>query len=152
MFELVYQARGQPRLVHLQFGNMFQQLNVRTRPNTHNPIMFLHARIKQNCSPIEGCKKRGSGKWTVFWGRLLLCPQAWGPKAAPLFQEKPFVCEVFGQAIGFWRWSNFLHSQLAAGKRALHVNLDETGIRMHQVAGKGMLVYSAVVELSLKQL
>ena len=59
------------------------------------------------------------------------------PTNGASFAEKSLECEVFGQAIGFWRWSNFLHSQLAAGKKALHVNLDETGIRMHQVAGKG---------------
>ena len=53
---------------------------------------------------------------------------------------------MLGQAIGIWRWSNFLHSQLGAGKKALHVNMDETGIRMHQVAGKGMLVSAAVLE------
>ncbi len=76
----------------------------------------------------------------------MLFPKAWGPKAAPLFSKKSFFCEVFGQAIGFWRWSNFLHSHLAAGKQALHVNLDETGIRMHQVAGKGMLVHAAILE------
>ncbi len=59
------------------------------------------------------------------------------PKNGAPFSEKSLDCEVFGQAIGFWQWTNFLHSQLAAGKKALHVNLDETGIRMHQVAGKG---------------
>ena len=53
---------------------------------------------------------------------------------------------MFGQAIRLWRWSNFLHSHLAAGKQALHVNLDETGIRMHQVAVKGMLVNTAILE------
>jgi hypothetical protein len=68
------------------------------------------------------------------------------PKSGASFAEQSLVCEVFGQASGFWRWSNFLHSQLAAGKKALHVNLDETGIRMHQVAGKGMLVNAAILE------
>jgi hypothetical protein len=57
-----------------------------------------------------------------------------------------FLYQFFRQAIGFWRWSNFQHSQLAAGRKALHVNLDETGIRMHQVAGKGMLVNAAIAE------
>jgi len=76
----------------------------------------------------------------------MLFPKAWSPKTAPLFAEKSFFCEVFGQAIGFWRWGNFLHSHLAAGKQALHVNLDETGIRMHQVAVKGMLVNTAILE------
>ena len=80
-----------------------------------------------------------SGPPTVFsTGRV--------PKNGAPFSEKSLDCEVFGQAIGFWRWSNFLHSQLAAGKKALHVNLDETGIRMHQVAGKGMLVHAAILE------
>ena len=31
-------------------------------------------------------------------------------------------------------------------KKHLHVNLDETGIRLHQIAGKGMLVTAAVQE------
>jgi hypothetical protein len=69
-----------------------------------------------------------------------------GPKSGSPFSRKSLICEKFGQAIGVWRWSNFLHSQLAAGKKALHVNLDETGIRMHQVAGKGMLVNAAILE------
>ena len=82
---------------------------------------------------------RFSGPPTVFsTGRV--------PKNGAPFSEKSLDCEVFGQAIGFWRWSNFLHSQLAAGKKALHVNLDETGIRMHQIAGKGMLVHAAILE------
>ncbi len=68
------------------------------------------------------------------------------PKNGAPFSEKSLDCEVFGQAIGFWRWSNCLHSHLAAGKQALHVNLDKTGIRMHQVAVKGMLVNTAILE------
>ena len=101
---------------------------------------------KTKCSPIEWLEKRGSGIWTVFGVRLMLFPKAWSPTTAPLFAEKTFFCEVFGQAIRLWRWSNFLHSHLAAGKQALHVNLDETGIRMHQVAVKGMLVNTAILE------
>jgi hypothetical protein len=101
---------------------------------------------KKRCSPIEWLEKRGSGIWTVFGVRLMLFPKAWSPKTAPLFAEKICFCEVFGQAIRLWRWSNFLHSHLAAGKQALHVNLDETGIRMHQVAVKGMLVNTAILE------
>ncbi len=68
------------------------------------------------------------------------------PKNGAPFSEKLFNCEIFGQAIGFWQWSNFLHSHLAAGKQALHVNSDETGIRMHQGAVKGMLVNTAILE------
>jgi hypothetical protein len=98
------------------------------------------------CSPIEWLEKGGSGIWTVFGVRLMFFSKAWSPTTAPLFAEKSFFCEVFGQAIRLWRWSNFLHSHLAAGKQALHVNLDETGSRMHQVAVKGMLVNTAILE------
>jgi hypothetical protein len=132
--------------VQFKLGNTFQQLNARTRPNTHNPNIILHTGGQKESSPNEWLQKRGSGIWTLFWVRLMLFPKAWGPKAAPLFSKKSFFCEVFGQAIGFWRWSNFLHRHLAAGKQALHVNLDETGIRMHQVAVKGMLVNTAILE------
>jgi hypothetical protein len=58
---------------------------------------------------------------------------------------------MFGQAFRLWRWSTFLHSQPAAGK-ALHENLDETGIRMHQVARKDMLVNAAILEKQKNQL
>jgi hypothetical protein len=65
-----------------------------TTPSSHH---FAHQSWKKRCSPIEGWKKRGSGKWTVFWGRLWFCPQAWGPKAAPLFQKKHKKYKMFGQ-------------------------------------------------------
>jgi hypothetical protein len=81
-----------------------------------------------------------------FLGPLNAFSKRMVPKNGPSFCRKIIVCEVFGQAIGFWRWSNFLHSHLAAGKQALHVNLDKTGIRMHQVAVKGMLVNTAILE------
>ncbi len=39
-----------------------------------------------------------------------------------------------------------MRSQIASGTKALHANLDETGIRVHQVAVQGLLVGAAVQE------
>jgi hypothetical protein len=44
------------------------------------------------------------------------------------------------QARAVWQWSNFLHSHEAPAKRALHINYDETCIRLHQHPGRGFLV------------
>jgi hypothetical protein len=81
-----------------------------------------------------------------FLAPLNDCSKGMGPKSGATFFKKLLNCEVFKEAIGFWRWSNFLHSQVAAGKKPLHINLDETAVRLHQVAGKGMLVSAAVQE------
>ncbi len=109
--------------------------------------LFCIPEVKQKgARRLNGWKKEGPEQHGPFFGAAYGFSTGRVPKSGASFAEKSVDCEVFGQAIGFWRWSNFLHSQPTAGKKALHVNLDETGIRMHQVAGKGMLVHAAILE------
>ena len=42
-----------------------------------------------------------------------------------------------------WQWSNLLHVHAPVGKRVLHINMDETSVKLYQDAGKGMLVARA---------
>jgi hypothetical protein len=90
--------------------------------------------------------KKRVRKMDRFLAPLNVFSKGMGTESGASFFPKSLNCQVFGEAIGFWRWSNFLHSQVAAGKKPLHVNLDETGIRLHQMAGKGLLVTAAVQE------
>jgi hypothetical protein len=63
----------------------------------------------------------------------MIFPKAGVPKTAPLFSENHLLCG-FGQAVGFWRWNDFLRSHIASG------------IRMHQVAVHGVLVGATLQE------
>ena len=47
------------------------------------------------------------------------------------------------QAAALWRWSNFVHKRVPAGKKAVLVNMDETCIRFHQTPAGGLLVEPA---------
>ena len=52
------------------------------------------------------------------------------PARPPIFQP---------QATAVWRWSNFLHATSPPGKQVVHVNLDETSIKLVQEPAVGML-------------
>ena len=43
------------------------------------------------------------------------------------------------QAAAVWQWSNFLHAFAGTSRRVLHINMDETGIRLLQCPGKGLV-------------
>lgn len=44
---------------------------------------------------------------------------------------------MLGQASAVWRWSNFLHKQVPAGKVPLHLNLDETSVKLFMETARG---------------
>jgi hypothetical protein len=93
--------------------------------------------------PLTSFKKEGPENGPCLGSASLFFQYTGVRKTAPSFSKKPVLFWISCQEIGLWRWSNFLHSQIKSGKEALHVNLDETGIRMHQVSGQGLLVTAA---------
>ena len=53
-----------------------------------------------------------------------------------------FVAIVLSEAFAVWQWGNFLRERVPPGKRAVHVNIDETAICMFQGECKGNILVS----------
>ncbi len=65
-----------------------------------------------------------------------------GRKKKPLFRVKfdlGAIPKPAHQAVGGWRWANFLESLAPPGKRILRVNMDETSIHLWQESGPGFV-------------
>lgn len=54
-----------------------------------------------------------------------------------------FRVQMRSQANAMWQWSNFLHDFQPPNKHPLHINFDETNIKLYQDGGEGFLVEAA---------
>ena len=50
-------------------------------------------------------------------------------------------CSVLTQALAVWQWWNYCFSHIPANKKALRVNMDETGVCLFQGHGRGNIFF-----------
>jgi hypothetical protein len=65
---------GASNWVQFKLGNTFQQLTIRTRPNTHNPIIFLHTGCQKKLLTDCMAGKKRVRKLDRFLGPLVVFP------------------------------------------------------------------------------
>ena len=83
---------------------------------------------------------------TIFWTTFWLTHVLEGPVSGPLHGPKNGdnnICIFHFQALAVWQWSNFLHHQVAQNKKPLHINMDETSVRLYPVMRAGNITYAA---------
>jgi hypothetical protein len=102
-----------------------------------------------------------SRKWTPFWALWYTCllkrvpktEHGMGPSKPTFGHHGNSTVHLCLEALACWNWNNFLEAQNLQGKPVLHINLDESCVRMHSGPCKGIVVAPTGVPLKtfLKQ-